>query len=78
MLRGHLDDFISFARSGKNGRKKALTAAAANYGSPMMWVDGHTEPPAKPIDSIDWKGTLVFTQSDLEARYEGTQSEGKG
>jgi len=66
-----LDDFISFAR------KKALTAAAANYGSPMMWVDGHTEPPTKPIDSIDWEGTLVFTQSDLEARYEELSPKGK-
>ena len=50
--------------------KKALTAAAANYGSPMMWVEGHTEPPTQPIDSIEWEGTLVFTQSDLEARYQ--------
>ena len=55
-----LDAFISFAR------KKALTAAAANYGSPMMWVEGHTEPPTQSVDSIDWEGTLVFTQSDLK------------
>ncbi len=56
-----LDDYISFAR------KKALTAAAANYGTPMMWVDGHTEPPE---DSIDWQGVLTFTKEDLDERYQ--------
>ena len=66
-----LEEFISFAR------KKALTAAAANYGSPMMWVQGHTEPPSQPIDSIDWEGTLVFRQEDLDGRYEELSPKGK-
>jgi predicted aconitase/predicted aconitase with swiveling domain len=66
-----LDSFISFAR------KKALTAAAANYGSPMMWVEGHTEPPSESIDSIKWEGELVFTQTDLDLRYEELSPKGQ-
>ena len=63
-----LDDYISFAR------KKALTAAAANYGTPMMWVDGHTEPPE---DSIDWQGVLTFTKEDLDERYQELRPRGQ-
>ena len=63
-----LNDHISFAR------KKALTAAAANYGTPMMWVDGHTEPPE---DSIDWQGVLTFTKEDLDGRYQELRPRGQ-
>tara|TARA_S200000501_G_scaffold52807_1_gene42982 strand:- start:26587 stop:28323 length:1737 start_codon:yes stop_codon:yes gene_type:complete len=63
-----LDDYVSFAR------KKALTAAAANYGTPMMWVDGHTEPPE---DSIDWQGVLTFTKEDLDERYQELRPRGQ-
>ena len=66
-----LDDSISFAR------KKALTAAAANYGTPMMWVEGHTTPPTESIDSIEWQGTLRFTQSDLDERYRELSPQGR-
>ena len=63
-----LNDHMSFAR------KKALTAAAANYGTPMMWVDGHTEPPE---DSIDWQGVLTFTKEDLDGRYQELRPRGQ-
>ena len=63
-----LDEYISFAR------KKALTAAAANYGTPMMWVDGHTDPPE---DSIDWQGVLTFTKEDLDERYQELRPRGQ-
>ena len=65
-----LDASISFAR------KKALTAAAANYGSPMMWVEGHTTAP-EAIDAIEWEGSLTFTQDDLEQRYEDLSPKGQ-
>ena len=65
-----LDSFISFAR------KKALTAAAANYGSPMMWVEGHTTAP-QDIEAIEWEGTLTFTQHDLQQRYEELSPKGQ-
>jgi predicted aconitase/predicted aconitase with swiveling domain len=46
-------------------QKKALTAAAANYGCPLLYIDGQGErPPA------DFQARLRFTQADLEARYE--------
>ena len=57
--------------------KKALTAAAANYGCPMLWAEGHSaEPPLQrnsngswepPKDG--WKGVLEFGQAELEQRY---------
>jgi hypothetical protein len=49
--------------------KKALTAAAANYGCPMLWADGHTAP-APPTLADGYEGELTFTESDLRARYE--------
>ena len=45
--------------------RKALTAAAANYGSPMLFVDGFTEKPKNMILNAE----LIFTKSDLEKRY---------
>ena len=46
--------------------RKALTAAAANYGSPMLWAEGHTAV-APEVD--DYQGELIFTEDDLAERY---------
>jgi hypothetical protein len=55
-----LPEFASFEM------RKALTAAAANYGCPMLWADGHTASP--PI--VDYyEGELLFTENDLQLRY---------
>ena len=54
-----LPDHISFEQ------KKALTAAAANYGCPMLWADGVS--PAPP--EYQPEGSLVFTESELMGRY---------
>ena len=58
LIRG-LPSYISFAS------KKALTAAAANYGCAMLWAEGHTEYP--PLTGAEQ--SLVFTEQDLFARY---------
>ena len=66
-----LPEFISFAS------KKALTAAAANYGCALLWVEGHTATPNLSVDADGerlppkggWQGELTFGQSDLEDRY---------
>ena len=47
--------------------KKALTAAAANYGCPMLWADGHTSP--SPVTE-NYEGELIFTENDLKIRYQ--------
>ena len=47
--------------------RKALTAAAANYGCPMLWADGHTP---KPPSAESFEGELVFSESDLQLRYQ--------
>ena len=47
--------------------KKALTAAAANYGCPMLWADGHTSP--SPAVG-NYEGELIFTENDLKIRYQ--------
>ena len=54
-----IPDYISFEQ------KKALTAAAANYGCPMLWADGVS--PAPP--EYQPEGSLVFTESELMGRY---------
>ena len=54
-----LPEYISFEQ------KKALTAAAANYGCPMLWADGVS--PAPP--EYQPEGSLVFTESELMGRY---------
>ena len=46
-------------------RRKALTAAAANYGSPMLFVDGFTENPK----NMNLNAEIIFTKLDLEKRY---------
>lgn len=46
-------------------QKKALTAAAANYGSPMVYIDSLGErPPA------DFQARLQFGEAELRERYE--------
>jgi predicted aconitase/predicted aconitase with swiveling domain len=51
-------------------QKKALTAAAANYGCPLLYIDGQGErPPA------DFQARLIFSQADLEARYKALRPE---
>ena len=46
--------------------RKALTAAAANYGCPMLWADGLTAD-APEVDSFE--GELVFGEAELAERY---------
>ena len=46
-------------------QKKALTAAAANYGCPMLYVEGADEAPAG-----DFEGRLTFDGAALGRRYE--------
>ena len=56
-------------------RKKALTAAAANYGTPMLWAEGLSADPPLARDEdgewiapkAGWQGELVFTAADLQA-----------
>lgn len=65
--------------------KKALTAAAANYGCPMLWAEGHSaEPPlAKDADGnwlepeSGWAGVLEFTAQDLAQRYQDLAPQGQ-
>lgn len=46
-------------------QKKALTAAAANYGCPLLYIDGQGEcPPAV------FQARLTFGQAELQKRYE--------
>lgn len=45
--------------------RKALTAAAANYGCPMLWIEGHTNSP----ESNNYQGEIVFDKSELSDRY---------
>ena len=65
-IRG-LPKYISFAS------KKALTAAAANYGCPMLWAEGHTKTP----DLSGNEETLNFTENDLSSRYEELAPKGQ-
>lgn len=46
-------------------QKKALSAAAANYGCPLLYIEGLSEIP--PGDIQD---ELVFSPADLQARYD--------
>jgi predicted aconitase/predicted aconitase with swiveling domain len=47
-------------------QRKALAAAAANYGSPLLYIDGQGDPP----DETEIQGSLTFGQAELEQRYE--------
>ena len=53
-----LPNYISFAS------KKALTAAAANYGCAQLWVQGHSE-----VQTSGDEYHLTFTAEDLTSRY---------
>jgi predicted aconitase/predicted aconitase with swiveling domain len=54
-----LPEYVSFAS------KKALAAAAANYGCPMLWATGVSpEPP-----EYSPQGELVFTEAEKQTRY---------
>ena len=54
-----LPSYISFEQ------KKALTAAAANYGCPMLWAEGVS--PSPP--NFEPQGVLEFTDDALNERY---------
>jgi predicted aconitase with swiveling domain len=77
-IRG-MPEHVSFAS------KKALTAAAANYGCPMLWAEGHSaEPPlSKDADGnwlepeLGWAGVLEFTAEDLAQRYQDLAPQGQ-
>ena len=66
-----LPEYMSFAS------KKALTAAAANYGCAMLWAEGHTVAPPLAVGADGthkapdggWKGSLTFTDQALQERY---------
>jgi predicted aconitase/predicted aconitase with swiveling domain len=47
-------------------QRKALSAAAANYGSPLLYIDGLGEAPA----DTEIQGTLTFGHDDLSQRYQ--------
>ena len=66
LIRG-LPSYISFAS------KKALTAAAANYGCAMLWAEGHTECPAL----TGAEQSLLFTEHDLSTRYDELAPKGQ-
>jgi predicted aconitase/predicted aconitase with swiveling domain len=67
-----LPKHLSFAR------KKALTAAAANYGIPMLWAVGHSQDPPLNLNEDGqwqapdngWQGQLTFSAEDLQQRYD--------
>ena len=60
-------------------RKKALTAAAANYGCPMLWAEGLSPEMPEQNGSVlsqanvgqnnQIQGKMVFAESDLAERY---------
>jgi predicted aconitase with swiveling domain len=47
--------------------RKALTAAAANYGCPMLWADGIT---GDPPSTESYEGELIFSDENLTKRYD--------
>ena len=65
-IRG-LPSYISFAS------KKALTAAAANYGCPMLWAEGHTATPTLEGN----EESLTFSSDELNSRYEELAPKGQ-
>jgi len=46
--------------------KKALTAASANYGSPLLFVESFTKKPTK----TNYQAEINFNEEDLQRRYE--------
>ena len=65
--------------------KKALTSAAANYGTPILWALGHSADPPLKHDSQGswqapeggWQGELTFSSQDLEKRYQDLAPQGQ-
>lgn len=51
-------------------QRKALTAAAANYGSPLVYIEGLGDPPERA-----YQGTLHFSGAEMERRYQELQPE---
>jgi hypothetical protein len=47
-------------------QRKALAAAAANYGSPMVYLEGSSDIP----EPLSFQATLRFSEADLRQRYE--------
>ncbi len=45
--------------------KKSLAAAAANYGCPLLFIEGFTMPPKK----TNYQSEISFLKSDLDTRY---------
>jgi predicted aconitase/predicted aconitase with swiveling domain len=74
-----LPEYASFAS------KKALTSAAANYGTPILWALGHSVDP--PLDQNKdgtweapvngWQGELIFGEQQLVARYQDLAPKGQ-
>ena len=54
--------------------RKALTSAAANYGCPLLWADGHTAD-APAVDG--YQGEMTFTEADLAERYQELSPKGQ-
>jgi predicted aconitase with swiveling domain len=54
--------------------RKALTSAAANYGCPLLWADGHTAD-APVVER--YQGELTFTEDDLSERYRELSPQGQ-
>ena len=46
--------------------KKALTAAAANYGCPLLFIEEHTISP----ENSNYQAKITFTKTDLDRRYQ--------
>lgn len=61
---GHIPAIEGLPAELSHEQKKALTAAAANYGCGLLYLDGHSPRPAAVFQD-----RLVFTQADLERRY---------
>ena len=54
-------------------QRKALSAAAANHGCPLLWAKGLSQQP----ESFNFQGELIFTEQDLQYRYEELAPKGK-
>ena len=54
--------------------RKALTASAANYGCPMLWIDGDSEYSPK-MDSF--QGNMIFRDDELSNRYRELSPKGQ-
>ncbi|GAB4283083.1 MAG: hypothetical protein Kow0080_37080 [Candidatus Promineifilaceae bacterium] len=62
---GPIPVIVGLPKALTHEQKKALSAAAANYGCPLLYIDGLSEIP--PGDIQD---ELLFSPDDLQARYD--------